>query len=110
IVVHPLLLFLIVLVLPSILVSRQQQRWHRRAEEASAAPGRLARHLRRLAYDRAAGTEIRVFGLQDVIADRSREAWDRHRAPILAAQRKTELLSVVRECTYVLGMVGAIGF
>ena len=110
ILVHPAMLALAVLALPSVLVARTEQRWRRTAEEESATAGRTARHLRALAYDRDAGMEIRVFGLADEIDARAARAWDDHRRPLERAQRRVSLVTFAREAVYVAGVVVAIGF
>ncbi|WP_439658460.1 ABC transporter ATP-binding protein [Lentzea sp. HUAS TT2] len=110
VVVHPLMLALVVLALPSIWIAGVQQRWLRHAEEESAAPGRTARHLRALAYDRDAGMEIRVFGLAEEIERRATHAWDVHRRPVERAARRVAVAGLVREALYAAGVVAAVGF
>lgn len=110
VVVHPLLLVLVLFALPAIPVARFEQRWNKQAEEESATPSRQARHLRRLAYDRGAGMEIRVFGLQDELRARSREAWRRARRPAVRAALRRDLAHGVQEIVYALAFVAAIGF
>ena len=110
VVVHPVLLGLVVLALPSLWLARVQQRWRAAAEGASAAPGQLARHLRAKAYDRDAGMEIRVFGLAGEIDARATRAWEDHRRPLERAERRVALVSFAQEATYVAGITAAVGF
>ncbi|MGW5365809.1 ABC transporter ATP-binding protein [Actinopolymorpha pittospori] len=110
VVVHPLLLVLVLFALPAIPVARLEQRWNKQAEEESATPSRQARHLRRLAYDRGAGMEIRVFGLQEELRARSREAWRTARRPAVRAAWRRDLAHGVQEIVYALAFVAAIGF
>jgi ATP-binding cassette subfamily B protein len=110
VVVHPVMLGLVVLALPSVWVARVQQRWRRRAEEESAVPARVARSLRALAYDRDAGMEIRVFGLAKEIDDRAARAWRAHRRPLDRAERRVSMVNFAREVLYMAGVVAAVGF
>ncbi|GAA4983269.1 ABC transporter ATP-binding protein [Actinopolymorpha pittospori] len=110
VVVHPLLLVLVLFALPAIPVARLEQRWNKQAEEESATPSRQARHLRRLAYDRGAGMEIRVFGLQEELRARSREAWRTARRPAVRAAWRRDLAHGIQEIVYALAFVAAIGF
>ena len=71
--ISPWLLALLLFIVPA--VPWRTKRWLKAAEEDSAAPSRLARHLRSLTADRDAGMELRVFGLQDEIVSRYRAAW-----------------------------------
>lgn len=110
VVVHPAMLLLILLALPSIWLSGLRQRWSRQAEEQSARPGRLARHLRNLAYDRDAGMEIRVFALAAEIDRRAVEAWHEHRRPMDRANRRAALVDLAQESVYTIGVIAAVGF
>lgn len=107
---HPLLLVLVVLALPAVVIARYEQRWRQAAEEASALPGRTARHLRALAYDRDAGMEVRVFGLADELEDRAAQAWADYRRPLERAELRVALVTFARESLMVAGVVAAIGF
>ena len=66
---------------PRLLASPLLSRWGREAEERSAAPGRLARHLVDLTTTPGPGAEIRVFGLQRSLVARAREALTGWRGP-----------------------------
>ncbi|MEQ7007757.1 ABC transporter ATP-binding protein [Actinopolymorpha sp. B17G11] len=107
---HPLLLVLVLFVLPGLPLAVWNQRWQRTAEERSATPSRLARHLRRLSYDRNAGMEIRVFGLQDEIARRVRDTWVSARGPVLRAARRWGLAVSFRDLVFAVGFGAALLF
>ncbi|WP_020577366.1 ABC transporter ATP-binding protein [Actinopolymorpha alba] len=107
---NPLLLGLALFAIPGPLVAVWNQRWQKAAEEQSAAPSRLARHLRRLAYDRDAGMEIRVFGLREEIASRVRGSWLASRRPALLAARRGALANGARDVIFSVGLGGAILF
>jgi ATP-binding cassette subfamily B protein len=110
VVVHPLMLLLVMLALPSLWIARLERRWRTEAEEESATPARLARHLRVKAYDRDAGAEIRVFGLADEIRRRATDAWNSYRRPLDRAERRISLLNLAHELLYVTGVVVTVGF
>lgn len=107
---HPLLLGLVLLALPAVAIARYEQRWRMSAEEASALPGRTARHLRALAYDRDAAMEARVFGLAGELEDRAARAWADYRRPLEKAERRVALVTFAREGLTVAGIVAAVGF
>ena len=107
---HPLLLGLVALALPAVVIARYEQRWRQAAEEAAALPGRTARYLRTLAYDRDAGMEVRVFGLAAELEDRAAQAWAQYRRPLERAERRVALVTCARDGLMVAGIVTAVGF
>jgi ATP-binding cassette, subfamily B, bacterial len=107
--IHPWMLLLMVLALPTVQLTRTQRRWQQQAEEASAVSGRLGRHLRSLAYDRDAGMEIRVFGLAGEMADRAERAWADSRRPLDAARLRVAVMNAVRDTVWALGVIASIG-
>ncbi|WP_020579282.1 ABC transporter ATP-binding protein [Actinopolymorpha alba] len=107
---HPLVLLLVLFALPALPIAALQQRWQASAERASAAPSRLARHLRGLTVDRAAGMELRVFGLQDEVLARMRTTWWSARRPLHRSEVKASLISSVRSVIFAVGFALAVGF
>ncbi len=73
---HPALLLLPLFGIVSFLAGRHAQELQRRAEEATAEPERLRRHLFEVATDAAAGKEVRVFGLVGELIERHHAAAD----------------------------------
>ncbi len=67
---HPALLLLPLFGTVSFLAGRRAQELQRQAEEATAEAERLRRHLFETATDAAAGKEVRVFDLLDILLDR----------------------------------------
>ena len=106
--VTPWLLLLVPFALPAVPIAAAQQRWLRDAEARSAAPSREARHLQELTVDRAAGMELRVFGLQREILARFRRSWGASRAFALAARRRGALLDCAGELFFLTGLGGAL--
>ncbi|MDP9408961.1 MAG: ABC transporter ATP-binding protein/permease [Actinomycetota bacterium] len=71
---HPALLLLPLFGVVSFLAGRRAQELHRRAEEATAEPERLRKHLFDTATNAAAGKEVRVFGLAGELIERHHTA------------------------------------
>lgn len=67
---HPALLLLPLFGIVSFLAGRRAQELHRQAEEATAAPERLRRHLFDLATNAAVGKEVRVFNIANTLIER----------------------------------------
>jgi ATP-binding cassette subfamily B protein len=78
---------------PRLLASPLFSKWGREAEERSAAPGRLARHLVDLTTNPGPGAEIRVFGLQRSLVARAREALTAWRTPGVRQAGRIALLN-----------------
>ena len=106
--VSPWLLLLVPFALPALPISAAQQRWRKEAEERSAEPGRRARHLQELTVDRAAGMELRVFGLQREVLARFRAASRESRGIMVAVERRCALLNSVGDLLFVAGFLGMV--
>jgi len=106
--VSPWLLLLIPFALPAIPIATVQQRWFGDAEEQSGAPSRRARHLQALTVDRAAGMELRVFGLQREILARFRRSWREARGFMVAADARATLLDCLGELLFLCGLGAAV--
>lgn len=107
---HPLVLLLVLFALPALPIATLQQRWHTEAEVTSAAPARLARHLRGLSVDQNAGMELRVFGLQHEVLSRMGSAWNQARQPVHHAEFKATIVSTARSLVFAVGFALAVGF
>jgi ATP-binding cassette subfamily B protein len=107
---HPAVLLLVLFALPTIPIAGRQQRWHAEAEARSAAPSRLARHLRHLSTDAKAGMELRMFGLRHEILGRLETAWDDSRRPLDRAELKAAALASARSVIFLVGYLLAVGF
>ncbi|HEV2150055.1 MAG TPA: ABC transporter ATP-binding protein [Longimicrobiaceae bacterium] len=107
--VSPWLLLLVPFALPALPLAAVKQRWLAAAEERSAPPSRRSRQLRALAFDRNAGMELRVFGLEREMLSRFRKAWDEARGPRLAVGRRVALLDSAGDLLFLAGFFGAVG-
>ncbi len=103
----PRLLILVAAAVPATWASRFPMRWQDRAEEQSAAPGRLSGHLTELTTEPTPASELRVFGARGLVhgllVDQVR-AW---RRPHTRAQAKTSALEVSLSVGY-LAVAAAI--
>ncbi|MBV9109995.1 MAG: ABC transporter ATP-binding protein [Gemmatimonadetes bacterium] len=106
--VSPWLLLLVPFALPALPLATLQQRWLEGAEDRSAAPGRLARRLQSLTVDRAAGMELRVFGLEREVLARFRAAWRAARAQVLAARARGAALDFASEALFLAAFGAAV--
>ena len=106
--VSPWLLLLVPFALPALPLAAVQQRWLKAAEDRSAAPARLARRLQALTTDRAAGIELRVFGLQREVLGRFHAAWRASRAQVLAARARGAALDCAAEVLFLAAFGGSV--
>jgi ATP-binding cassette, subfamily B, bacterial len=84
--IHPALVLLAVLALPTVLTSTWRPAVERAAQERSAQADRLARHLFTIATTAPPGKEIRVTGIGDQLMSQRRDAWE-HAYRTMAAAR-----------------------
>jgi ATP-binding cassette subfamily B protein len=105
---QPLLLLLPLFALPPLLGGKWASGKVEAARVATAEDGRLARHLLGLATDPAAGKELRVFGLQDIVRTRQDALWENVTTRLLRAQLGSTFLHVAGQLLFALGYVGAV--
>ncbi|MEV6610439.1 ABC transporter ATP-binding protein [Kutzneria sp. NPDC051319] len=97
-----------VVAIPAVLVSTWRAGAERRAEEAGAQHDRLAKHLFELGTTPGPAKEIRVFGVQDKIADLRREAWWKRHRPIAGARWRTAWWQAGAHALFGLAFLAAI--
>src|SRR5207249_7124930 len=83
--IHPALILLAVFALPTVATSAWRPAVERRAQEAGASAGRLARHLFATATTAAPGKEVRVTGIGPRLITDRRAAWERWDGGVSAA-------------------------
>jgi len=98
--IHPALLALALLALPTVLASTWRPGVERTAEERGAQAGRLALHLFRTATTAPPGKEVRVTGIGPRLVARRREAWERWYAPVSAARWGSALWHALAWATF----------
>jgi ATP-binding cassette subfamily B protein len=84
--IHPALVLLAVLALPTVLTATWRPAVERVIQERVAPTNRLARHLFTTATTATAGKEVRVAGIGERLLKERREAWERAYRPVSAAR------------------------
>ena len=104
------LLLLVVVGLPRLLATRWTNRWGHAAEEQSAEPGRLGKHLLDLVTSPAGAAEARVFGLQPELRRRIRASVLAWQAPVVTTARKQGLLSAALSTIFFGAAIGVLAW
>jgi ATP-binding cassette subfamily B protein len=107
--VHPLLLFLPVLALPSLWAGGRAERVVNAAQVATAEKGRLEAHLFGLVTTASPAKEVRIFGLGPELADRRRRVWDDVTDIMARAQLRSGLLRTAGWLPFAGGYLAAVG-
>ncbi len=108
--VHPLLLALPLLALPSVWTGSRANRIVEAATEATAERVRQQDHLFGLATSPSPAKELRIFHLSDEVIRRQGEAWDDVTEVMAQAKLRSGLLRSLGWLTFAAGYVGAIVF
>lgn len=108
--IHPALIFVAVLAVPTVWSSTWRPAVERVAHERAAQPMRLARHLFTTATTAPPGKEVRVTGIGARLIAQRREAFERAYAPVAAVRRATAMWHALGWTIFGLGYVGAIIF
>jgi len=108
--VHPALILLAFLALPTVVTSAWRPAKERAAEERRASSLRLATHLFATATTAGPGKEVRVTGIGPRLAADRRRAWEWWYGPVAAARATSALWHALAWATFGLGYVGAIVF
>jgi ATP-binding cassette subfamily B protein len=108
--IHPALVLLAALALPTVLTSTWRPAVERAAQERGAPFGRLARHLFTTATTATPGKEVRVLGLVQRLMRERRQAWERWFGPVAAARWGSALWHALAWALFGAGYVGAVVF
>jgi ATP-binding cassette subfamily B protein len=108
--IHPALVFLAALALPTVLTSTWRPAVERAAQERGAPFGRLARHLFTTATTATPGKEVRVIGLGQRLTIERRRAWEQSAGPIAAARWTSALWHALAWAIFGAGYVAAVVF
>ena len=108
--VHPVLLLLPLLGLPSLFTTAQSAKIGQAAAEESAERTRSAAHLFQLSTTAGPGKELRIFGLGDEIVRRHERLWDEHERISRRASIKASVLSAVGWAIFGGGYVACLVF
>lgn len=108
--VHPLLLLVLVLTVPTVMLNRRAYRGVGRAVLASAEDARIEQHLHEITTRAAAGKEIRVTGTAGTLIRTADEAWRRVTRVQTAARVRATGLAVLSSVLFLLGYAGGVTF
>ncbi len=108
--IHPILLLLAVLAVPSLWAAGRAEAVVNRATEATAQESRLDTHLFTLATTAAPAKELRIFGLGPELVRRQHLAWDRVSEAVAGAQLRAGLLRTAGWLPFAAGYLGAVAF
>jgi len=108
--VHPLLLGLPLLALPSVWTGARANRIVEAANEATAEQVRRQDHLYHLATAASSAKELRIFGLGPEIGRRHQQAWDDVTEVMARAKLRSGLVRSLGWLAFAAGYVGAIVF
>ena len=106
--VHPALLLLPVLALPSVWAGSRASRITEAAKEATAEQARCKDHLFKVVTTPGPAKEARVFGLVEHLIARHRHLWAEETRVMSAAQLRAGMVRAAGWATFVAGYVGAI--
>ena len=108
--VHPLLLVLPLLALPSVWTGARANRMVEAANEATAERVRQQDHLFELATRPAPAKEQRIFGLGEEVIRRHGEVWEEVTVAMARAKLRSGLVRALGWLAFAAGYVGAIVF
>ena len=106
--VHPGLLLLPLLAVPSFWAGTRAERVVNAANVATAERGRLETHLFGLATTASPAKEVRIFGLAAELADRRRREWDSITDTVARAQLRAGLLRTAGWLPFAGGYLAAV--
>src|SRR5437867_127160 len=106
--IHPALILLAVFALPTVATSAWRPAVERRAQEAGASAGRLARHLFATATTAAPGKEVRVTGIGPRLITDRRAAWERWYVGVSAARWGSAAWHTLAWAVFSIAFVGAV--
>ncbi len=106
--VHPALLLLPLLALPSFWAGTKAERVVNQANVATAEQGRREAHLFGLATTASPAKEVRIFGLGDELADRRHREWDRVTDTVARAQLRAGLQRTAGWLPFAGGYLAAV--
>ena len=108
--IHPVLLFLAVFALPTVLTSSWRPGVERAVEERGAPSKRLATHLFRTATTAPPGKEVRVTGIGPRLVEQRRDAWEQWYGPVARARAGSAAWHSLAWAVFGLAYVGGIVF
>lgn len=107
---HPVLLLLPLLAVPSFYAGGRAERAINRAKEATAEQDRLDEHLFVLATTPSPAKELRIFGLGPEVVARERDAWRAVTASVARAQFRAGLLRAAGWLPFAAGYLASVAY
>jgi ATP-binding cassette subfamily B protein len=108
--IHPALLLLAVFAVPTVVMSSWRPEVERAAQERGAQSKRLALHLFTIATTASPAKDVRVAGIEGLLATERRAAWERWYGPVASARWASALWYALAWGIFGLAYVGAIVF
>jgi ATP-binding cassette subfamily B protein len=108
--IHPALVLLAVLALPTVLSSTWRPAVERAAEERGAVGKRLSSHLFTLATTAPPGKEVRVTGIGATLVERRRAAWEGWYAEVAPVRVASAVWHSLAWAVFGLAYVGVVVF
>ncbi len=108
--IHPALLLLPALAVPSFYAGGRAERAVNRAKEATAEQDRLDEHLFTLATTPSPAKELRIFGLETEVVARQRAAWRSVTAAVARAQFRAGLLRAAGWLPFAAGYLASVAY
>jgi ATP-binding cassette subfamily B protein len=108
--VHPALIVLVLVAVPTVYVSTWRAAAERAADERAAPHMRLARHLFLIGTTAPPGKELRVGGVGPRVMRERREAWDRWYTTVAKARWASAIWQSLCWAAFGLAYVGAVVF
>jgi ATP-binding cassette subfamily B protein len=108
--IHPALVWLGVLAVPTVLTSTWRPGVERAADERGASANRLARHLFDLATTAPPGKEVRVTRIGPRLVAQRRAQWERWYGPVARARWHSALWHALAWAGFGAAYVGAVVF
>ena len=108
--IHPALVLLSIFAIPTVITSTWRPAVERAAQERSAEPRRLARHLFSIATTAPPGKEVRVTGIGNRLVAQRQDAWARAYKPIAAVRWASAFWHVLAWALFGAAYVAAIVF
>ena len=108
--IHPVLLALPLFAAPSLLLGNVAQKKHIKAQEEGAEDSRLGTMLFELGTTAGPAKELRIFGLEEDLVRRHRDAWLSQYRRLGRSQARTALLTTVGWLIFVAGYTASVVF
>ncbi|MCA1838886.1 MAG: ABC transporter ATP-binding protein [Actinomycetota bacterium] len=108
--IHPLLLLMPVVAVPSSLLQFKTLRKHFAKFDETAPEDRLASHYMQLLTEDKSAKEVRLFGLRNLLVGRHKELTDRYIKKLYADRLKRSAVGVASGALYGATLAASIGF